>query len=461
MITENVVTVPGGLISPDDFSLISIEIISASGNIDIRGLMVELSYYEDIFRGSMSGEILLSDSISLIDTMGLNGSEFLRFSFKKTNQSSTTINKYFRIYRVSERIIKSNNSELYKLHFCSEELFLSEQIKISKSYSAKTITDIVYNILTEELKIPKDKLYVYNTKGMYDFIIPYKKPFEAINWLSNYARPIFGEGADFVFFENVDGFNFVSLQELFKQEAYAKYIYSIRNYVPSDSYKELGISLVGIKSYNILDTFDTLYGTSMGAFANRVLTIDPLTRTYRDTKFDYEKYIKRAETLNKGSIISNQRNRLGKTFNENYDAVFKVLTSNSDQKKAVGISDNPQSVGNDIYAETYVPNRTAQLALAHYSRIKLAVSGDPNITVGTVVDLVLPSMRSKDSSGNNDGTPDDYHSGKYLITSVRHLIDVNFKYETVIEAVKDSFGAKIPSFNNNGQNINNTVKNAK
>jgi len=126
------------------------------------------------------------------------------------------------------------------------------------------------------------------------------------------------------------------------------------------------------------------------------------------------------------------------------------MVSNPEQKKAIGISEQPWDVANDIRAETYVPNRTAQLSLSHYSRIKLAVSGDPNLTVGMLLEIFLPSSRSQDGSGLDSGEEDPYNSGKYMITAVRHIIDFNNKYETILEVVKDSYGSSIDTYDNSG-----------
>jgi len=442
-----------GLLIPDEFYLEAIDLITAKQTVSLKSMMVELSYFEDIMRGTISGMILINDSISMVDRMGMNGSEFIHMKFKKGPQSGLEIDKYFRVYRVGERVIQNNLNESYTLHFCTEELFLSEQMKISKSYNAE-ISTIVYNILTEEMKIKdgtKRKVLVGRTKGLYNFVMGYKKPFELINWLANYALPVKGEGADFVFFENAEGFNFVSLQSLFKRQTYARYKYTPRNVGDEGASKELGISLIGIKSYNILDTFDSLYGTTMGVFANKVLTIDPIKRTYQTTKFDYSKYIKKADTLNKGSIIGNLQNRLGQKPNESYDAVFKVLTTNTDHKKIPIIvkNSNEYAMANDIRAEVWVPNRTAQLALLNYSRVRILLSGDPNLTIGSKIEVILPSQRGPDGSGNNAGEKDEYHSGTYIITSARHIIDVNMKYETILEIAKDSFGAGAPTYDDN------------
>ena len=443
-------TVKDGIILSDSYSLDEAFIITQNNKTNIKNMLIELSYYEDIFKGTTSGNILITDSISLIDRLALTGFDYLKLKFKKSSRNNNVMTeKYFRIYRVSDRILNNNATETYTLHFCSEELLLSEQTKISKSYSGKKISEIIYDILSNKLKIDQKYIRLQETDGLYDFVIPYKKPIEAINWLSNYAKPIGNDGADFLFYENSEGFNFFSLQRLFSQNAYTRYMYiprSLGEDLTFSKTEELGRDILGIKSYVFLDTFDTLYGTVTGAFANRLISIDPLTRTYRDTNFDYLKYFNKSKNLNSKPIIPDIKNRLGKSANESYDAVLKVSVSNANQKKAIGISDEPWNVANDVRVENYIPNRTAQLSLSHYSRIKLQVSGDPNLTIGMVLEVILPSNRSADGSGYNEGQIDPINSGKYMITAIRHIMDHTGKYESILEVVKDSYGENIDQY---------------
>jgi hypothetical protein len=447
-----------GLLTADQFILDEAYLITANGKTNIKMMMLEISYYEDIFKGITSGSILITDSISMIDRLGMSGFDYLKLKFRKSINSSngqSETEKYFRIYRVSERTLSNNATETYTLQFCSEELFLSEQTKISKSYSGKKISEMIFDILSNKLKVNNKYLRIQETEGLYDFVLPYKKPFEAINWLTNYAKPVGKNGADFLFYENSEGFNFYSLRNLFSQPVYTTFVYTPRNVGDTSfSSKELGRNLIGIKSYVFLDTFDTLYGTVTGAFANRLISIDPLTRTYRDTNFDYLNYFKSTNNLNKFSLIPDLKNRLGKSANENYDAVLKVMVTNAEQKKAIGISDEPWNVANDIRAENYVPNRTAQLSLSHYSRIRLSVSGDPNLTVGMLVKIILPSSRNDSGNGGNgvdSGKEDLFNSGNYLISAVRHIIDSFGKYECILEVVKDSYGSNVDNYENSGE----------
>lgn len=453
---------------PDSYNLEEVYIVTASSKTNLKGVMVEMSYHEDIFKGTVSGSILINDSGSLIDTLGLTGFEYLKLKFSKTKISNKneTIEKYFRIYRVSERVLNNNSTQTYTLNFCSEELLLSEQTKISKAYPGKKISDIVTDVLTNNLLVTEERQLVQETNGVYDFVIPYKKPFETINWLSTYAKPVGNPGADFMFFENKDGFNFYSLQSLFKQNPYMTYYYTPRNLGNLDfTYRgqnirttEFGRNLMSIKSYSFLDTFDSLYGTVSGAFANRLISIDPLTRTHRETNFNYYNYFSKAQSLNKHRIVPDLNNRLGKKPYENYNSVLKVVTSNANQKIAKGIAGEKEwSVANDIYVETYIPNRTAQVALSHYSRIKLSVSGDPNLSVGMTIQIYLPS-NSGSNAGYNSGEIDKINSGKYMISAVRHIIDVYNKYETVIEVVKDSYDSTINGGINNFTDLKKAVE---
>lgn len=441
-------------IRPDDYYLEKVNLITPVNVVDIKSMLVEISYYEDIFRGSVTGEILISDSINMIDRLGMCGGEYLFLTFRKLKNQDVKdgVSKKFRIYRVSERRLQNQETEAYILHFCSEEFLFSEQLKISKPYKGKKISEMASDVLANELQISVNKLNIEETKGLYDFIVPYKSPFETLHWLANYAQPMTSNGADFLFYENHEGFNFASLQTLYGKRSYKKYMYQIKNVGDTTESSELFRDLSGFKSYTYLNTFDTLYGTINGAFASKTLTVDPITRKFYEITFDYNKdYYYKNSQLNDYPVVNNTPNRLNKKMNEMSEASYKVVVSNKNQIKSKGILEQPWSVQNDIAAETFVPYRTAQMALSHYTRLKLVLSGDPLLSIGTVIDVVLPSnVGKKGGAGYNEGLFDVYNSGRYLISAVRHVIKADFRYETILEVVKDSMGASFPNWTGPG-----------
>ena len=110
-----------------------------------------------------------------------------------------------------------------------------------------------------------------------------------------------------------------------------------------------------------------------------------------------------------------------------------MVFSNFDDANNAVVQSNPGSVAQNIFAETYIPYRTAQLSLANYTRVKLNVPGDPNLTVGIVIEFEL---LSNNPDQHEKGT-NNFYSGYYLVTAVKHLITQN-DYKTVMEVAKES-----------------------
>lgn len=429
-----------GILNPKDYSLTTLSLLTPAGVFDMRYVMMEMSYQEDLFSNTVHGYMFVVESSAYAELLNLTGNEFLRFSFNKDGNTSAQstknqIDKTFRVYKMDNRKLSGNmNTESYCLYFCSEEMMLSEQYKVSKSYPNKDISSIVTDICTKYLGIPDNKLHIDSTYGNYSFVVPTLKPFDAINWLSTYARP--GPkipGADMVFFENKEGFNFKSIQSL--SDSDNAVFYNIYTYDPKNiNNKNLEEEVLNVTTYEILSSYDALGEINSGMFANKLISADILTRTKKETSFDYLKYWNDDNTggLNPHPITNNYTNRKGDKINDTDEACLKMVFSNFNQSNPAYTNViKPGSVAGNIFAETYIPNRTAQLALANHTRVKMSVPGDPNLTVGVVIDFQLISKNPAEK------LPDKFYSGNYLVTAIRHIINQS-EYKTVMEVAKDS-----------------------
>lgn len=434
-----------GLYYPQDYNLKTLNFLTANGQrIELKRILGEFSYYEDIYNFVSSGYVTVTDSQGFIELLQLTGNEYIEVVFSKIkNDPSENVQK-FRVYKIGPRVPAGNlNTEFYTLYFCSEELLLSEQIKISKSYKGKEIYKIIENIVYEQLKIKKEKVQVIEkTKGVYDFIIPRLKPLEAISWLSTYARPLNYVGADMLFFETQNGYNFRSLQSMYADSVFGTYKYQMQN-LP-ESVESTQEKFMSILNYEIVKPFDALEEISSGTFANKLISIDPLTRIYKTTTFNYDKFKPQAKTLNPNSPSNIIKNRIGTNSNENYDGTIKVVFGNANQQSVPYIKEKEAGVAKDIFVETYIPSRTAQIALANYTIIKAIVPGNASITAGRTVNIQIPSLKPM-----ADGKEmDKFYSGKYLVTAVRHII-VPTGYQTVLELAKDSSAQAYQNINYN------------
>lgn len=436
---------------PTDYNLKTLNLITSlkDGVVNLMPFLIELNLFEDLYSPTISGEIVLQDAVGLISNYNLIGSEFIQVQLQKTTEDSIFYSRNFRVYKVGTRAIgDSNQYEVFTLQFCSEEFILSEQYRISKSFKGTDIATIVNRIFSDYLLLSAEKtkpVVIEDTSGVYDFILPNKKIFETINWLTNYAQTTESRG-DFVFFENSEGYFFVSLASLFQTHVYANYKFDPKNIMKSDIEEQLR----NVSDFEVLNFFDTLSGVTNGTFSNKVMTLNPLLREANTTAgvFSYADHAINGVKLNDNPIINNYQNRHGDSM---YDlptrkipglevGCLRMVSANKETKKSPAITDRGAEdyVANDIMIERVLPQRVSKMALTNYTRIKVTIPGDPNLTVGKVVHFSTFKIQPVTfSDGDSSRDPDPFYTGKYLVTAVRHIVKNN-SYITIMEMCKDS-----------------------
>ena len=147
-----------GLFSSGDYKISSMMIVTSTGqSVDVRNIMLELNIYEDIFSPVITGDITLGDAADIMSAYQIHGNEFLCVSIDKPSLNKP-ITKIFRIYKVGDRDFGTASLQNYTLFFASEELLLSVQTLISKSYKGLRIDQMVNDLLLNKLKVNSNKM---------------------------------------------------------------------------------------------------------------------------------------------------------------------------------------------------------------------------------------------------------------------------------------------------------------
>jgi hypothetical protein len=454
--TGTFVSTPINATDPKQFVVDKINLITQNGQaILLNPIMTELNIFVDLFSPVMTGNMLLMDARGFLEFWDVSGYNFIQISFSNTGTAEDNVTKTFRIYKTSKRVMINSSTQSYSLEFCSEEMVLSEQNRIAKSFKNTTISDIVRQILDTNLQISSSRMgTIEDTQGQYTFVIPNLKVFESINWLSTFALPISSSGnsADMIFYEDFNGFNFRSLQTMFKQTPYGNgqftYQYSPQNTETFADPNRYNFNKRSIMNYHFISTFDTLKATNYGIFANKLITLDPLLRQANVVQFNYDDYYDSSKSLGKNKITANYTNRLGQKVSDTSDAVLKMTVSNKNDTTFPFITSDSSrlaSVNPNYNFETIVPYRTAQIALTDYIKIEITIPGDSSLRVGTVITLDIPTL----NPDNKTKVIDKYYSGNYLITAIRHQLDPRGIYMCLVEAIKDAVESPHVSVTNN------------
>jgi len=410
------------------FEIKKLAIVSKLGTFDISGIFAELNIFDSILMPCMSGNIALKDSIGLSKRLLFDGSEYLIVNISKSGESATTnIFKNFRIYKQTDRKNVNQNTEIYILHFVSEELIYSEQQKVNQHYSG-TYDQIAVSVLLNYLKVPNKRIgIVEKTKGVHDSIVPLLTPFETVQWLTKRAVNTDNK-ANFLFFENKVGFNFVSLSTLYSNKPLLRINFDTKNL--SDT---INNEFLGVRNFNFTVSFDFLESVRNGFFANKFIGFDILTRNIQTTYLDINNTFKKGKSLNDYPTASSVKNRENKDASQMYDSKVVLYPYQTSRFNTTYVKTNDNAAATIIDdTHTYIPQRKATLNNLLQRRMNITLPGNFAISSGFVLNLNAHSY-----SVNDGNRIDNSISGNYLIVGTRHMIKPE-KHETICEVSSDS-----------------------
>jgi hypothetical protein len=427
-----------GVVNSKNFDIKVLDLINSGGQtVDLRKIFVELQIFQDIYSTVMSGNIVIEDGHDIFSNFYFCGNEFIQISIDKPTLDKP-LEKIFRIYKTTNRAPSSDSGQIYIFHFCSEEMIHSNSKLVSKGYKSQKTSDIVLDILANELKLDPSKLGVIEqTSGIHDLIVPGYRPFEAIQWVTSRSYDASNKFCYF-FYENRDGYNFRSYNSLIKQSSYKTLKYEIKT-VEQDP----AVNRDSIDKFKIINDFDIINSLTNGAFSSRLLSIDLF-----DQSFEFNDY-----SINDVELAGNLLNQY-KPINQLKNADNRPITQCFDSYFLAYIKQPDNSPNRENQLNKWLMQRTLQMALMHNFKIEIVIPGDILLKAGDVVEYEFPKFEAGSKEGK---TLDEYRTGKYIVSAVNHKFtgrDAE-SFESVVELVSDSVSKQIPAAK---EGLNKVVK---
>ena len=242
---------------------------------DITQGAPEIDYYESIESPSISMTLRFIDIDQVIGRKGITGGELIELTVKDGDEDEFKITKDHKLMlnAVSDMNTTAQIQEA-TLEFISQETIINETARLNKKFSGN-VSQTVKDILTEDKKGIKTKKKVFGPKkegeieedratNSYSFVGNLKRPFDTIQWLcakSQSSTKNFG----FLFFENLDGYHFRSIENLLKQEPL--------RYEQTDSpFESQNKAIILQNKLNLSN--DIGMNCRMGMYANKTIYID-------------------------------------------------------------------------------------------------------------------------------------------------------------------------------------------
>ena len=390
----------------------------------------EIDYYESIESPSISMTVRFIDIDQVLGRKGITGGELIEVTVKDGDEDEFKITKDHKMMlnAVTDMNTTSQSQEA-TLEFVSQETIINETARLNKKFTGN-ISQTVEDILTKDKKGIRTKKKVFGPKTLttdddvtiekdraansYSFVGNLKRPFDTIQWLCSKTQSG-KENFGFLFFENLDGYHFRSIEQLIKQEALP--------YEQTDDPFNNGEGAIILQ--NKLNQSNNIgMNCRMGMYANKTIFIDIENQTADVDDFDITK-IELNKELKLMDGIEKHPTRLMLRVNDVGVAQVGSAKTDTVPRSELAVYQN----------KSYIRNN-----LLFSQSLSISIPLNTTLRVGLMLDVKLPSKKgdgtTETSSFGNEKSNDP--SGRYLIAELRHLIGRQ-KAETQLKLIRDVF----------------------
>ena len=298
-----------------DFNLATAEIITSAGIVvNIESNIVHINLFEDLNNTALTGEIMIQDSAGFVSEAPIIGQEYLRLKLQTSSLTNELdiidfTENVFIINSVQGRGEAGNNVSLYLLSFSSSELVKNQRTKVTGSLSG-TYSDIVQQMMSR-VNCQK-RIYVEPTRGVKRIVAPNIRPFEVVDMALKSASSAINDNfsPSYLFFETFKGYHFRSLASLYAQPISQTYTSFVPGSQVNKGIVNIETELGNIIDYEIVDNSNSLFNSTTGVLASRLLVHNIYSKSFEEytynyfDNFDKEKHITSYHDKNQFPIFS-------------------------------------------------------------------------------------------------------------------------------------------------------------
>ena len=411
--------------------------------VDIKQMVQEFNIYENMYKGAITGSLVISDAVNLIGNLPIQGTERLTFKLATPGQdpidcSDETGNPMY-IYKLTDKQQHNDGMQIYVLHFCSREFLRNLRTKVSKAYSG-TFDQMVNAIMYDkELLDTRKKVFFQRTRNQDKIVVPNRRPFSAISMMCKRALAENSKSAGYYFWETSKGFHFRSWESLCveatgrKRKSKQTFRYMPMNITDDDVDEKILHDFTSVEEYKFVNNFhDVAANTALGTYAHRVITHNLYDKSYRHDDYHYHDSYRLTKHTEPhvpivDSAVDYDNNGISDYPESRVTVMPTTQFAHGEDTGAYGI-EVEQDGKTEGLRESLVNQTIAG------TKLVMTVKGQSNLQTGDVINFNLLSVENRTNSA---GAPDPQYSGRYIITKIRHRVTAD-DYKMILECSKDS-----------------------
>ena len=412
---------PNGLSFAGEYTFEYCVITQAGGvSVDVKNQVDGIVIYEDLYSPFISGTIFFKDSVDVPNLLGRPGATFVSLKlYTPSIDKRYIIEGNFHIYKHANRVETGDRVQKYEMHFISEESFLDEQTQISRNFSGDP-QSIIKRIMRDAFDTGKALNYEESSTSL-QYVSNFWTPSRNFKYIADNSYNK-NNNPSYMFFENRDGFNFLTMDHLAQKTSIQDF--SKSNFMseqrstanPTSLVRNISMDYKSILQVNVDVVYDYLRDKESGIIKSNLVTHDLVTKKYKTNLYGL-------------SALSPKLNPR---------IVYPVaFVSDVSPKIMSAIKGYGTFTTRDQTNLNYIQKRMTQIGAFESSKIEIEVFGRTDYTVGRKVNIDLNQMREILAAENSDAYLDKVLSGNYIISSIAHRFK-NDGHVCTMELIKES-----------------------
>ena len=411
-------------------------------SIDITLQAHEVSIFENLFSPVIRCEIAVVDFIGLFVNFPMSGEEIITIKYSTIADGATPVTLYF-VTDAVKNVNMGDDGRSVGFVLCGVaiEAWANAKQKVQQAYENSTLPQTAKKVFEEHIDKRTKKFFPRylaptfitddNDTKPCTFVIPNLSPFSAMSLLGDLAVNVVNDkNYTYLFYQTMTGFNFRTLQGLFTgrnaRDAAKRYsyIYLSDEINTSDSRLKNDGRVVS----NLVNNrrFGTLQKLSGGYFHNILFEINIAQKAVwgEDTKIEeintlYDNKLNTEVYTNLAYVEGNS---------EESNRTKYVVTTQRENDDQFPLSRSRDRWGKDMMSKSAMSQIDYTVTIPGTNRFK----------AGSLFHLEIPEMH-----GFEILKRDDFVSGLFMVTEVKHILTMGGYHTTVLRLNKDSYGDTI------------------
>lgn len=423
---------------------------SQNTGINIANLITDFDIYENLDKPYLTGEMIIVDTVGLIEKIDFQGFETLEIYITNTTlpEDYGTVKKLFAIEKITNAKKSNQNTDVLHLKLIEYHAFVSSVKNLSVSLKGKPnqiISDIGWNHLFKRVVFPEVHTTAEQQRKI-KLVVPNMHPLQAMEWISKHMTS--HDGLPFFLYSTLcdTSLNLVNLGTMLKADpwnAKSPFIWSqgYRDFNNSTAYRYWGIQDYSQRNnHNLLkliregcvgaryDFINTYFGRSVSLKYN--IADDGMTNLAKS-----EVLSPGQADFNFGSDYKIEGHKLQDHISRHVSVVSSSECMNDGNREYLSINEEDswgnymQKINSRVFRNFLMKTpMEIQVAGKHF------LNGSNNYTLGRTIRILFLNSEN-DASGADDHRFDDKKSGDYIVYATRHMFKSE-RYDTRLYCVK-------------------------